>query len=51
MNQYYTHWEFKGEIAMLVIIEYITSNFSIGKTIYISLKEYQKYIEQRTGKQ
>lgn len=41
MKDYITHWEFYGELAMLVIRENMTSSFAKCKTLYFSTEQYQ----------
>jgi len=34
MQDYITHYEIRGDLRVLIIREFITSNFSVYKTLY-----------------
>lgn len=42
MDKYYTHWEFSGGLAALVIREYLTSNFSVSRRIWFTMEDYNQ---------
>jgi hypothetical protein len=45
MYDYITHWEFSGGLAILVVVENITSNFAKYKRLYFTLEQYKQFFK------
>jgi hypothetical protein len=45
MNEYITHWEFSGGLAILVVVENITSNFAKYKRLYFTMDQYKNFLK------
>jgi len=49
MKDYYTHWEFEGGFAQLVVRENMTSNFSTCKRVYFTMDQYIEFTYKLKG--
>lgn len=45
MDDYITHWEFSGELAIFVVVENITSNFAKYKRLYFTMDQYKQFLK------
>jgi hypothetical protein len=46
MQDYVTHWEFSYDLAILVVVENVTSNFAKYKRLYFTMEQYKQFYKK-----